>query len=288
MISIAVSSDISPTSWNFVLSSLSISIRDFELPSASVMEIPSSSIACAAAFGGSARRVRTLRSVVPACDPLIPALAITPRATATSSAEYPSDPASGATYLKDSPRVLTFVLELDAAAARMSTKSPVSSADIPNAVRASVTISDTVARFSPEAAARFITPSMPAIICSLFHPAIAMYSMASPASTAEYFVVAPISRAFSRKASNSVCVAPEIALTLDICESNSEVVLITAAPRAATAAVTGRNFSPTDVMELPISCSFLPFSAISCNPDPDSLACFSRFFRLFSVAMISR
>ena len=259
-----------------------------EFPYASVMEMPSVSIAFAAAFGGSARRDRTFRSVDPACDPLMPALAMTPRATATSSALYPSDPASGATYLKDSPRVLTFVLEFAAAAARMSTKSPVSSAVIPKAVRASVTMSDTVARFSPDAAARFMTPSIPASICSLSQPAIAMYSIASPASLAEYLVVAPISRALSRKESNCFSVAPEMALTLDIWESNSAVVLTTAVPRAATAAVTGRNFSPADVMELPISLSFAPFAARSCSLEPASLLCFSRDFRLFSVAIISR
>lgn len=53
------------------------------------------------------------------------------------------------------------VLALLDAAARISAKCAESSALIPSAVRASVTISDVVARSSPEAAARFIIPSTP-------------------------------------------------------------------------------------------------------------------------------
>ena len=82
--------------------------------------------------------------------------------------------ASGATILKDSPSIDTFVLALDDAVARMSAKSPARSAVQPKAVMASVTMSDTVARSSPDAAARFMTPSMPSSMSLVSQPAMAM------------------------------------------------------------------------------------------------------------------
>ena len=48
---------------------------------------------------------------------------------------------------------------------------------------------EVVARSSPEAAARFMIPSMPFNISPIFHPAMAMYSIAEAASDAENFVV---------------------------------------------------------------------------------------------------
>ena len=105
---------------------------------------------------------------------MIPALAIRPSATDVSSAEIPSAPATGAAYLNDSPIMETFVLALLDAAARTSAKCEESSADSPKAVRASVTISDVVARSSPEAAARFMIPSIPESMSSVFQPAIAI------------------------------------------------------------------------------------------------------------------
>ena len=64
----------------------------------------------------------------------------------------------------------------DDAAARISAKCPLSCADRPNAVNASVTMSDVVAKSSPDAAARFMIPSIPFSMSSVFQPAIAMYS----------------------------------------------------------------------------------------------------------------
>lgn len=68
----------------------------------------------------------------------------------------------------------TFVFALELAAARISAKCPESLAVRPNAVSASVTISDVVARSSPDAAARFMIPSIPSSMSEVFHPAIAM------------------------------------------------------------------------------------------------------------------
>ena len=151
-----------------------ISDNGFIFPELSVIDRPSASIAVCDSFVGFANLVITERRDVPACDPLIPAFAISPMAVAVSSAEYPSEPANGATYLKVSPINPTFVFALLDADARISAKCPESSADNPNAVKASVTMSDVVARSSPEAAARFIIPSMPPSISSVFHPAIAI------------------------------------------------------------------------------------------------------------------
>ena len=68
----------------------------------------------------------------------------------------------------------TFVLAFELAAASTSAKCPESAAVSPKAVRASVTISEVVAKSSPEAAARFMMPSIPSSISPVFQPAIAM------------------------------------------------------------------------------------------------------------------
>ena len=168
---------------------------------------------------GFAIRVRMVRRDVPAWLALIPEFAISPTAVATSSAEYPIAPATGATYLNVSPIMPTLVFALEDACARTSAKCVESCADKPNAVSASVTISDVVAKSSPDAAARFMIPSIPFSISPVFHPAIAMYCIASADSVALNFVFAPISLALSVKAARSSPDAPEIACTFDIPDS---------------------------------------------------------------------
>ena len=113
-------------------------------------------------------------SEVPAWLALIPEFAINPTASATSSAEYPIAPATGATYLNVSPIMLTLVLALELAAARISAKCPLSAAVKPKAVRASVTMSEVDAKSSLLAAARFMMPSIPLSISLVFQPAIAI------------------------------------------------------------------------------------------------------------------
>ena len=76
--------------------------------------------------------------------------------------------------MKVSPIMLTLVLALLDAAARISAKCPLSEADKPKAVKASVTMSEVDAKSSPEAAARFMIPSIPLSISLVFQPAIAM------------------------------------------------------------------------------------------------------------------
>ena len=112
--------------------------------------------------------------------------------------------------------MLTLVLELELAAASTSANRPASAALSPKAVSASVTISEVDARFSPEAAARFIMPSRPPSISLVFHPAMAMYSRACPASLAVKDVVAPICLALSASCSIWPPSAPEMAPTADI------------------------------------------------------------------------
>ena len=117
-------------------------------------------------------------------------------------------------------------MELLAALANKSANLALSLADIPKAVSASVTISDTEAKSSPDAAAKFIIPSIPFSISPVFHPAIAIYCMASALSVAENFVLDPISLAFSVSFLRSSPVAPDIAETLDIPSSKLEPTLM--------------------------------------------------------------
>ena len=184
-------------------------------------------------------------------------------ASAVSSAEKPRAPAIGAQYLKVSPIMDTLVLALEEAAARISAKWPESSAFNPKAVRASVTMSDVVARSSPEAAARLMMPSIPETISPVFQPAMAIYSKAEAASVAENLVLAPISRAFVRRASRSSPVAPEMADTLDMPSSKSAAVFTAAVPSPTIGAVTVFvSVEPTEVIFPPTSSNFPPTSSI--------------------------
>ena len=151
-----------------------MSFNSLILPSALVVRISISPKAAPVNLTSPARLFIMVRIAVPACVDLIPAFAIRPIASAVSSAEKPNAPAMGAQYLNVSPIMETLVFALDEAAAKISAKCPESAAVSPNAVSASVTMSDVVARSSPEAAARFMIPSIPLNISSVFQPAIAM------------------------------------------------------------------------------------------------------------------
>ena len=159
---------------NATRQSARISPRPLILPSAFVVWMVSSPNDSPAKVTSPVRLVSMVRIAVPAWEDLIPAFAIRPIASAVSSAENPSAPATGAQYLKVSPIMDTLVFALEDAAARISAKCPESAADRPRAVSASVTMSDVVARSSPEAAARFMMPSMPSSISPVFQPAIAI------------------------------------------------------------------------------------------------------------------
>ena len=211
---------------------------------------------------GFAIRVRMVRRDVPAWLALIPEFAINPIAVATSSAEYPIAPATGATYLNVSPIMPTLVFALEDACARTSAKCVESCADKPNAVSASVTISDVVAKSSPDAAARFMIPSMPFSISLVFQPAIAMYCIASADSVALNFVFAPISFALSVRAARSSPVAPEIASTFDIPDSKLMPI-----SRTAPAAFLACDTTPVSIFPAKTDSAFFPISLNFENPD---------------------
>ena len=159
---------------NAARQSARMSPRLLMLPSVFVVWMVSSPKASPTNFTSPVRFVIMERMAVPAWEDLMPAFAIRPMASAVSSAVNPSAPATGAQYLNVSPIMLTFVLAFELAAARISAKCPESSAESPRAVSASVTMSEVVAKSSPEAAARFMMPSMPESISPVFQPAIAM------------------------------------------------------------------------------------------------------------------
>ena len=219
----------------------------------------------------------------------MPAFAIMPMARAQSSALYPNAPATGAAYLNVSPIMLTLVLALEDAAARISAKWPLSDAFKPKAVRASVTMSEVVAKSSPEAAARSMIPSIPDSMSSVFQPAMAMYSKAAPASEAENLVFAPISRALARRSSNSFPAAPLIAATLLICSSKSAVVLTAAVPSATMGAVTVvERVLPASDMAFPAFWNLPPISSILASAAWVPDAWDSSFLSACSVSSISR
>ena len=114
-------------------------------------------------------------------------------------------------------------------------------------------MSEVVPRSSPDAAARFSTPSRPSSISEVSHPAIAIYFNASADSEAENLVLLPISSAFALSAAKSSPVAPEIAPTSDILYSKSAAVSMAFFPSRVRGVVIPRlifapslvAFSPT-------------------------------------------
>ena len=159
---------------NALLQSFKISFKDRMDPSALVVLIVTSPSLSPVSSMSPARLFMMVLNAVPAWELLIPELAINPIASAVSSALKPKAPAIEAQYLNVSPIMATFVFALDEAAAKISAKCPESAAVNPKAVKASVTISEVVAKSSPEAAARFMIPSIPSSMSCVFHPAIAM------------------------------------------------------------------------------------------------------------------
>ena len=131
-------------------------------------------------------------------------------------------------------------------------------------------------------------PSMPSSISPVFQPAMAMYSKAAPASEAENLVMLPISRAFSRRASNSSPVAPDMAETLLICSSKSAVVFTAAAPTATIGAVTAvESVFPTPDILFPTFSRALPALSSFVKASFALAASLASFSSSCSVAMIS-
>ena len=98
--------------------------NDFMLPSAFVRLIPYLSMYSFICFVGFAMFARAVFSEVPAASDFMDAFAIRPIARETSSTEYPSAPATGATFWKVAPIIATSVFELLDACASTSAKRP--------------------------------------------------------------------------------------------------------------------------------------------------------------------
>ena len=111
--------------------------------------------------------------------------------------------------------------------------------------------------------------------------------MASAASDAVNFVVAPISRALSRKASKSSPAAPDIAATFDIEASKSAVVLMMPAPIPAAAADKGMSACPAPLILSPTFLRLSPASDIFCMADDAEFASFSSALSSFVQLIIS-
>ena len=124
----------------------------------------------------------------------------------------------------------------------------------PNAVIASVTISEVVARSRPSAAASDIMPSIPLSIDLVFQPAIAIYCKASADSEAENFVFAPISLALSVRLCKSLPLAPLIADTFDIAASKDEPA-VAPAPRVVAIPASVVVIADTPVFASPFNLS---------------------------------
>ena len=158
---------------------------------ASEREMPSSSKALDAFLGGPAKRKKPARKDVPAWLALTPAFAMRPVRAAVSSMVAPYPLATGAAYFMVSPIISTLVLHRVAVTAKTSAMWLACSAERPKAVRSSDTISAVLAKSVPPAAAKANKPGIPAIICSVFHPAMPKYDIASAAWVALNWVVSP-------------------------------------------------------------------------------------------------
>ena len=112
--------------------------------------------------------------------------------------------------------------------------------------------------------------------------------MASAASDAENFVLAPISLALARRASKSSPTAPDTAATWLMEASKSAVVFTAAVPMARIGPVTYRvRLEPTEDILLPTVSSVLPTFPIFVRAVFASAASRASFFSSSSVAMIS-
>ena len=139
-------------------------------------------------FAAAASRVRPARNVVPICEDLMPAFASRPAAAATSLNSSPSDFAIGPTYFRPSPSSRTEVLELLAAAVRVSTTAEVSEVPFWNPPRAATTTSEKAPMSSPAAAAPSAMPGRACLISSMLKPARARATEASESWLAVNFV----------------------------------------------------------------------------------------------------
>ena len=111
-----------------------------------------------------------------------------------------------------------------------------------------------LAKSSPEEAARSSIPGIASIISETEKPAEARFSIACALSVAEKAVAAPKSMACCFRLSNSLPVAPEIALTRLICASKSIPVFAINPPAVESAVLTAPiavTAAPNPVFAIP-------------------------------------
>ena len=145
------------------------------------------------ALVGLAIRDKAPRSVVPACEPLIPASAIIPIDAAVSSKLNPIECATGATYFIASAMSTVSAFVSAAARANTSATCPACPASNPNARRELAIASELAATSPPDTAARSSTPGIASMISFTWKPAEARFSIPCAASLALKAVLAPSS-----------------------------------------------------------------------------------------------
>ena len=216
------------------------------------------------------------RNAVPACEPLIPALASVPSIAVVSSRLTPAAFATGATNFIASLNVdmsNADVLKLDAIT---SVTRDVSSASSPNPRNVAPATSALVARSEPLAFARFNVLSVTFVISSLVKPSLANSNCNELTSDAVNEVDEPKRNASCSSALNSAPVAPDTACTLAMLASKSAATLKLLAPIPTMGAVTAA-VNPAPIFLMLPSVLFTPF-----------LACASLLFRSVTSAPMCR
>ena len=177
------------------------------------------------------------RNDVPACEPLMPALAITANIAVVSSIDIFAEFATGATYFIDSANFSMSNADVENDFAITSVTRPVSDAFKPNARNVEPATSAARAKSVCAACAKYKVDSVTLSISLAVKPNFAN-STCNPATCfAENTVDAPNFSAFAFSFMNSSAVAPDIARTFAISNSKPWNVLIATAPNATIGAV---------------------------------------------------
>ena len=160
------------------------------------------------------------RNDVPACEPLMPALAITANIAVVSCIDMPADLATGATYFMDSANFSMSNADVENDFAMTSVTISVCDASNWNARNVEPATSAARAKSESVACANANVASVTCVISAAVKPNLANSVCSSATCCALKMVDAPKSFAFFDNASNSAPVAPDTARTFAICNSN--------------------------------------------------------------------
>ena len=192
------------------------------------------------------------RRAVPACEPLMPALARAANIPEVCSIDIPADLATGATYFMESANnPMSNADELNAAAITSVTW-PVSDASMPNPRRVAPATSADLAKSEPDACAKFRVASVTFSISPVVNPSLANSNCNPDTSDAVNLVDDPKSNAFFSRRLNSSADAPDTAATCAMLCSKSAATL------NDTPAMAPRGAVIPAVMEAPRRLVFLP------------------------------